>query len=87
MLLEEAPKLLGELQKSLDARDRETFTRTAHTLKGQADHWGCAPALVIAKDLERLGREAKWDDASPSVPKLKNAYGRLLDAVRHFVDD
>jgi len=86
MLLEEAPRLLRDLQQSLDAKDRETFTRTAHTLKGQADHWGCAPALVIAKDLERLGREARLDAAAPSVPKLKKAYGQLLDAVRAFVD-
>jgi two-component system sensor histidine kinase/response regulator len=85
MLLEEAPRLLRELEDALRKQDAATFTRMAHTLKGQADHFGARPALAEAKSLEQLGKHGALEDAAPKVEALKVAYARLLAEVGAFV--
>ncbi len=89
MLLEEAPRLLRELEAARARGDAATFGRTAHTLKGQADHYGSVRARDLARALELAGK------AGPPLPEalradvasLEAAFEQLLDRVSTFVKD
>lgn len=85
MLLEEAPRLLADLEASLERGDAPTMSRMAHTLKGQADHYGSVHAVEIARALEKLGKAGRLAEAESLVPGLKLAYAKLLDEVAIFV--
>jgi len=86
MLLEEAPRLLSVLETARDAGDVSTFTRTLHTLKGQADHWGWTPAFEIAKKLEQEGKMAPLAGLGRAVSELRRTFDDLLAAIRRFVE-
>jgi CheY-like chemotaxis protein len=84
MLLEEAPRWLEELSSALTQGDASLFTRTAHTLKGSADHWGAKRAFELAKDLERRGRAGDIAHVDRPVADLGSEYAHLLDELRRF---
>jgi signal transduction histidine kinase/CheY-like chemotaxis protein len=84
MLLEEAPRWLEDLSASHAQGDAALFTRTAHTLKGSADHWGARRAFELAKDLERRGRAGDLAGASRQVDELHAEYALLLDDLGRF---
>ncbi|MFO0547866.1 MAG: response regulator [Polyangiaceae bacterium] len=86
MLLDEAPKLLEELQRAFEKAENATFGRAAHTLKGQADHWGNREAFTLAQALERRGKAGDLAGAEPEIEALLAAYTALLGAVRDFVE-
>ncbi len=94
MLLDEAPRLLASLETALDKGDAATFTRTAHTLKGQSDHWGWTRAFEIAKTLEQRGKigasidpaHAGHSELRSDVAELERVFRDFLAAVRRFAD-
>ncbi|NUP11395.1 MAG: response regulator [Polyangiaceae bacterium] len=85
MLLDEAPRLIAELEVALSTGDAPTATRMAHTLKGQADHFGSREAQGVARDIEKLGKEGSLPAAVARVAALKAAYAKLLAEVEAFV--
>jgi two-component system sensor histidine kinase/response regulator len=84
MLLDEAPRLLANLRTALEKGDAPTFTRTAHTLKGQSDHWGWTRAFEIAKTLEHRGKAGSLTELAGDVAELERAFVDFLAAVRRF---
>ncbi len=89
MLLEEAPRLLRELEAARARGDAPTFARTAHTLKGQADHYGSVRARDLARALEFAGKAGPPlpDALRGDVAALEAAFDQLLDRVSEFVKD
>ncbi len=85
MLLEEAPRWLEELHAALAKDDRATAARAAHTLKGQADHWGAAAALAIARRVETDARAGDLAEAKRGARELDERVREVLEAVRAFV--
>jgi two-component system, sensor histidine kinase and response regulator len=84
MLLEEAPRWLEDLSASQAQGDAALFTRTAHTLKGSADHWGARRAFELAKDLERRGRSGDITGVGRIVDELCAEYALFLDDLGRF---
>jgi HPt (histidine-containing phosphotransfer) domain-containing protein len=72
--LEDAPKLIRELQTALKAKDAETFRRAAHSLKSNAASFGANHLSELAKELEMLGREKKLNDLGDRLRILEEAY-------------
>jgi two-component system sensor histidine kinase/response regulator len=58
------------LHESLARRDREVFTRTAHTVKGAAANMSAGHLSDVAGELERLGAAADFDAAAKSLESL-----------------
>ena len=85
LLGEEVPKLLGALKHSLDTRDVATFVRTAHTLKGQADHYGDTQAFELARELELRGKKEPLGDLAAGVELLETLFHSLVLDVAKFV--
>jgi len=57
LLLDECPRLLGEIRAGIAANDPGRVRLAAHTLKGSLDHVGADQARSLAEQLEHLGRQ------------------------------
>jgi HPt (histidine-containing phosphotransfer) domain-containing protein len=64
IFVDESPKLLRRLRKSIAADDAEAMMRAAHSLKGELGYLGAAKAKQAAQELEDLGREKNMDQAA-----------------------
>jgi len=87
LLLEEAPKWLADLDAALARGDGATAARAAHTLKGQADHWGAKTAFEHAKRIELAARAGRLADAKTAAPHLRREIDGALALVKRFVED
>ncbi len=77
--MEHLPGRLEELKTTLQSGDLETFTRTAHSLKGLAASFSAEPVSRIAAELEIQGRQANLTNAPALVARLEDESRRLLD--------
>src|SRR5512142_2677500 len=71
--LEDAPRLVREMQSALAARDADTFRRAAHSLKSNSATFGAMHLSALAKDLEMLAKENKLDAAGSQLPAVQSA--------------
>ena len=59
--LDDAPKMISEMQTALAAKDAESFRRNAHSLKSNANTFGALELGALAKELEMMGKENNLD--------------------------
>ncbi|MEW6094152.1 MAG: response regulator, partial [Chloroflexota bacterium] len=76
------PGRLEELKKSLQNGDQETFTRTAHSLKGLAANFSAEPVTQISAELEIMGRQTNFENAPALVARLEDEARRLLEYMQ-----
>jgi HPt (histidine-containing phosphotransfer) domain-containing protein len=74
VFLEETPKLLEAMHVSVASGDVDTFRRSAHSLKSNADTFGATELAVLARELELMGRHGDLN------------VGSRLDVVRTACD-
>lgn len=74
--LENSPKLLQEIAKSLPAGELEPIFHNAHQLKGGSGSIGAMQVFQIAKQLEEKAREGHTDGLDGLYNELQAAYGR-----------
>jgi CheY-like chemotaxis protein/HPt (histidine-containing phosphotransfer) domain-containing protein len=84
ILLEETPKLLARLRKAVETADAETLETTAHSLKGELSYLGCS-AAEKARELEKMGRERKLDQATEALAAFEKEVRSLMTALRKDV--
>jgi HPt (histidine-containing phosphotransfer) domain-containing protein len=84
--LEDAPRMLSDLQRTLEAGDSEGFRRTAHSLKSNAKTFGAQDLAESARELELIGRENRLKDASPKLEQLRTEYERVAEALKGLRD-
>ncbi len=80
--LDDAPRLMSQLESSLQARDVETFRRAAHSLKSNSATFGASRLSGLAKELEMLAKEQKLDDAAPKLPAVEEALHCVEDELK-----
>jgi HPt (histidine-containing phosphotransfer) domain-containing protein len=74
--LDDAPKMIAELRRTLAAKDAETFRRNAHSMKSNANTFGAVALGEAAKELEMMARQNNLN-VGDRVDKLQG----LLDQV------
>jgi histidine phosphotransfer protein HptB len=79
--LEDAPKMLGQMQAALATRDVESFRRNAHSLKSNANTFGAVELAVLAKELESMARENNLDIEN-RLELLNAAYGKAAQELK-----
>src|SRR5690349_7367568 len=72
MFLEEAPRLLEDLEQALARADARGVERAAHDLRGCAGHFAAAPVLEAAGEMERAGRTDELEQAGPALARLND---------------
>jgi HPt (histidine-containing phosphotransfer) domain-containing protein len=84
--LEDAPNMLQELQRALDAGDTEAFRRTAHSLKSNCKTFGALALAERARELEYLGREDRLGDVGGKLEQLAIEYDQVASALKSLRD-
>ncbi len=77
---EEAPTLIAQLRKALDAGDAETFRRAAHSIKSNVATFGAMSLFESARELEFIGRDNRLGEAGNKLEVLE-------EAVRHVIEE
>lgn len=80
--LEDAPKMIAELQSSLNVKDADAFRRAAHSMKSNANTFGATHLAALAKELEMLGKENKLDDSGDKLRALEEAYASVREELK-----
>ncbi len=81
--LDDAPKLIANIQTALAAKDVATMTRHAHSLKSASLSVGASRVGELARHIESSGRSNSMDDCPALVMALSAEYAaaqRLLQA-------
>jgi HPt (histidine-containing phosphotransfer) domain-containing protein len=84
--LEEAPRMLKDLEASLAARDAERFRRAAHSLKSNSQTFGALKLAAQAKDLELGGLDHAARGDAAALVSLSQEYARVVAALEELRD-
>ena len=84
--LEEAPRMMAELEAAFEAGDAERFRRTAHSLKSNGLTFGALGLAAQAKALELAGlaavRAQGGDPLAPLAAEYRSAAAALEALAR-----
>jgi PAS domain S-box-containing protein len=80
-VIEEAPRMIDAVRRSVADGDGERLQLTAHTLKGSIRYFGVNEASRLAFRLEKMGEEGDLDDAAAVLASLEVELDRLLRAL------
>lgn len=78
--LEDAPKMIRDMQTALAASDVESFRRNAHSLKSNANTFGAGELARQAKDLEMMARENNLEVGN-RLDSLKEAFQNVASEL------
>ncbi len=76
--LDDAPALLGTAAQSVAANDKTETIRAAHSLKGLAANVDALKVVMLAQQLEDIGRTGQLEDALALLPPLRQAIADVL---------
>ena len=82
--LEDAPKLLAELERSASSGDASAFRRAAHSLKSNSSTFGAMGLSALARELELAELGALGDRVAPMLARLGTSYQGAADALRRL---
>ncbi len=77
LFLDEYPRVLDDIHKSLATGDAHTLERSAHGLKGSVANFGAQAAVDAAFQLEQFGRAHKLDQVPQALAALERALACL----------
>jgi HPt (histidine-containing phosphotransfer) domain-containing protein len=84
ILLEDAPGVLDELGRAVDAENAQDVRMRAHALKGLLLGCGGMRAAHIAQALESAGQSRKLRQAPAHFAKLQDEFGQLRLALQQY---
>lgn len=84
--LEEAPRMLRDLEGALAARDAEGFRRAAHSLKSNSNTFGAFKLGAQARDLELGGLDHAAQGHPSALVSLSQEYARVGAALAELRD-
>ena len=79
---EEAPQLLAELRKALEAGSAERFRRAAHSLKSNSNAFGATRLANMARTLELGGLPPSADGVDALAPEIDTTLAALRALAR-----
>jgi PAS domain S-box-containing protein len=72
--LEDAPRLLLDIQHAIKSQDAPLLRRAAHSLKSNAREFGAAGLSGFCLELENIGKAGSVEGAADKVGLVKDAY-------------
>jgi HPt (histidine-containing phosphotransfer) domain-containing protein len=82
--LEDAPTLLEDARRGLDANDAVTFERAAHSLKGLSSNFSAERAIDAARELEILAGTGDLSQAHAGFERLEREVTALREALESY---
>ena len=86
LVLRDAPQLLAEICRAIEARDARALEVSAHRLKGLVQNLAASETASAASRLEAAGRDADWSSALTLAGDLDRAWQRLNDSLATRLD-
>ncbi|MDH5330410.1 MAG: response regulator [Aquincola sp.] len=87
MFLESTPVAMAQLRRAIDDGDGTAVGRVAHTLKSSAANVGAESLSLVMRELEKLGREARIDDARALSDTVVIEHDRAMAALREVLEE
>ena len=87
MFLEATPKAVTELRSAVAAGGAKALAQAAHALKSSAANVGAESLSLGYRELEKLGREARVDEAGALIDSVVAEHERALAALREILED
>jgi histidine phosphotransfer protein HptB len=81
--LEDAPKMMSEMETALAARNVESFRRNAHSLKSNANTFGATELGGLAKELEMMARESNLEIGN-RLEVLKETFRNVAEELEEM---
>lgn len=85
--LEECPRQLENLKKSLAESDYTLIRRSAHTLKGSLRLFGCEEAQQHASTIEEMGKNENIEGVENELQPLMKQLAGIEERIRLYVND
>lgn len=85
IFLTDADERIEELKDALLKGEAESFSRTAHKLKGSSANMGAVRLTDIARDMESIGRSASLNGAVELMEPLQEELVRVRDTLRSML--
>lgn len=83
--LDDSPKRILEIERSLAQGDARRLTLAAHSLKGSSANFGADQLRALSERLEELGRQGSLSDVPAHLPALKDEFARVKAALEALV--
>ena len=77
ILLDDIPRLVEEVERSIAEGDSDGLRHSAHTLKGAASNFNAAATVSAALRLEVMGRDGDLSGAEEALSQLLKETSRL----------
>jgi CheY-like chemotaxis protein/HPt (histidine-containing phosphotransfer) domain-containing protein len=85
VFLDDYPRLLDNLRRSVNEYDCDTFMRSAHSLKGMLNNFRAETAAEVAFDLEKKGKEADLDGVQAGIERLAAQIAEVDNTLRNMI--
>ena len=85
VFLDDYPRLLDNLRRSLNEGDCDTFMRSAHSLKGMLKNFRAEKAAEVAFDLEKKGKEADLNGVQANIESLAAQIAEVDNTLRNMI--
>jgi HPt (histidine-containing phosphotransfer) domain-containing protein len=81
----ETPQAVSSIRTALEARDAKLLHRSAHTVKNACYNLGAQGPAERAFQIEKYGKDARFDDVAPVLEKLEVDMRQIDQEVEQFV--
>ncbi len=86
IFLTDASERVEELKDALSRGEAETFSRTAHKLKGSSANMGAVRLTDIARDMENLGKTSSLNGAEALMEPLQEELVRVRETLQQMLN-
>jgi CheY-like chemotaxis protein/HPt (histidine-containing phosphotransfer) domain-containing protein len=83
--LEDAPTMITEMGRAIEADDAAGLRMAAHTLKSNSADFGAMKLSGLAKELEFMGRENSLTGAAELMPQVREAFNKAELILRDIM--
>jgi signal transduction histidine kinase/DNA-binding response OmpR family regulator len=87
MFLDTAPQAVAQLRNAIATRNSKGLGQAAHTLKSSAANVGADSLSVRYRELERLGREDRVDEARALADRVGAEHERAVARLREILEE
>ncbi|MCA9972843.1 MAG: Hpt domain-containing protein [Anaerolineales bacterium] len=85
MFLEDAPRLLDQLETAVSTQDADQLRESAHTLKGSSGSMGLKTLSSLSYELEMMGRSRQLEPAAKKLSQLQMEYAVVVQVLSRYL--
>jgi HPt (histidine-containing phosphotransfer) domain-containing protein len=85
--LEDAPRMLIDMDQALESGDVAVLRRAAHSLKSNSAEFGAMGLSELCRELEMLSKDGSIEGAEELVGRVKAEFSNVKDALKVVRDE